>query len=81
MKHWRTAWAIDQKHDSKRKFVVPDTFVPFNAQPRYLDRVESSVKCKDGKGKDAAAMYAEAYEGAQLNEKNGLIVFLASVPL
>ena len=65
------AWAIDQDNASKRQFTVSDTFVPFNAQPRYLDRVKPIEK----EAMDPATMYAEAYEGAQLNERNGLVVF------
>lgn len=50
---------------------MSDTFVPFNAQPRYLDRVKTNAE----EVKDPATIYAEAYEGAQLNDQNGLIVF------
>ena len=70
------AWAMDQEEGSKRKFVVPDAFVPFNAQPRYLAKVntnEASNQRPDTK--DTGKMYAEAYDGAELNERNGLVVF------
>lgn len=72
------AWAMDQDEGSKRKFVVPDAFVPFNAQPRYLAKVNTNngavgSQCQDTK--DTAKMYADAYDGAELNERNGLVVF------
>ncbi|KAL7570464.1 hypothetical protein ACA910_004249 [Epithemia clementina (nom. ined.)] len=30
------AWSMEQEKDSRRKFAVEDVFVPFNAQPKYL---------------------------------------------
>ena len=33
------AWAMEQSNDSRRKFHSRDVFVPFNAQPKYLDKV------------------------------------------
>jgi alkylated DNA repair dioxygenase AlkB/SAM-dependent methyltransferase len=33
------AWAMEQAADSKRRFAATDMFVPFNAQPKYLDKV------------------------------------------
>lgn len=65
------AWAIDQDSNSKRKFAVADAFVPFNAQPRYLEKVNIDERRRS----NASEMYADAYEGAQLNAKNGLVVF------
>mmetsp|Transcript_22038 Transcript_22038/g.31978 ORF Transcript_22038/g.31978 Transcript_22038/m.31978 type:complete len:399 (+) Transcript_22038:13-1209(+) len=113
------AWAMEQEKNSKRRFAGDDVFVPFNAQPRYLDRV-----CRDGGGggsskkggggvtsdgdkenvvdqkldasqttttnnqdeetkkeqtttttKGVAEMYSEAYDGAQFDERKGLVVF------
>ena len=32
------AWALDQAENSKRRFASTDVFVPFNAQPKYLDK-------------------------------------------
>ena len=35
------AWAMEQAADSKRRFAATDMFVPFNAQPKYLDKVSA----------------------------------------
>ena len=32
------AWAMEQASNSKRRFAATDVFVPFNAQPKYLDK-------------------------------------------
>ena len=43
------AWAMEQDEGSRRKFAAPDVFVPFNAQPKYLDKgQESKEKEKPG---------------------------------
>jgi hypothetical protein len=34
------AWAMEQEQNSRRRFAAPDVFVPFNAQPKYLEKVE-----------------------------------------
>ena len=36
------AWALEQASDSRRRFAATDVFVPFNAQPKYLDKVSES---------------------------------------
>eukprot|EP00537_Pseudo-nitzschia_pungens_P005689 CAMPEP_0172375034 /NCGR_PEP_ID=MMETSP1060-20121228/59026_1 /TAXON_ID=37318 /ORGANISM="Pseudo-nitzschia pungens, Strain cf. cingulata" /LENGTH=963 /DNA_ID=CAMNT_0013101961 /DNA_START=93 /DNA_END=2984 /DNA_ORIENTATION=- len=38
------AWAMEQAADSKRRFAAPDVFVPFNAQPKYLDKASEKMK-------------------------------------
>lgn len=78
------AWAIEQQENSRRRFAAPDVFVPFNAQPKYLDKVDSfgengksaGNNSVDGeKGKSVAEMYSEAYTNADFDEKKGLVVF------
>ena len=76
------AWAMEQDEKSKRKFAGTDVFVPFNAQPRYLTKVQIDKK-RDKKKKannsiatrGVAEMYSEAYDGAQFDENKGLVVF------
>ena len=77
------AWAFEQESNSKRKFAGTDVFVPFNSQPRYLDKVAHEAK-KKGSSKDkkntnhttsVAEMYSEAYDGAEYDDKKGLVVF------
>ena len=78
------AWALEQEEDSRRKFAGTDVFVPFNAQPRYLDKVEAESKSKraitrcennDNGCKGVAEMYSDAYDGAEYDERKGLVVF------
>jgi len=38
------AWAMEQAADSRRRFAAPDVFVPFNAQPKYLDKLCHKTK-------------------------------------
>ncbi len=78
------AWALKQDEASKRKFAGTDVFVPFNAQPRYLKKVQNSAS-ERGKGdhlrerttkcQGVAEMYSEAYDGAEYDERKGLVVF------
>lgn len=71
------AWAIDQDAGSKRNFAATDVFVPFNAQPRYLDKVEGAGRrnSKSEASRGVAQMYSEAYQGAEYDERKGLVVF------
>lgn len=69
------AWALEQDQDSKRKFAGNDVFVPFNAQPRYLNKVASKGDGDTDKAKSAAEVYSDAYEGAEYDETKGLVVF------
>lgn len=78
------AWALEQEAKSKRKFAGTDVFVPFNAQPRYLNKVQVEEKpSKQEKGsrgsangtKGVAEIYSQAYEGAEFDENKGLVVF------
>ena len=77
------AWAIEQEEGSKRKFAATDVFVPFNAQPKYLDtsKIDGEQE-KEGvtdeaknANKGVAQIYSEAYEGAEYDERKGLVVF------
>jgi alkylated DNA repair protein alkB family protein 8 len=72
------AWAMEQDEGSRRKFAAADVFVPFNAQPKYLDKALQGSKdkreCTDS-GKSVAQMYSDAYEGAEFDERKGLVVF------
>jgi ubiquinone/menaquinone biosynthesis C-methylase UbiE len=84
------AWALEQNEGSKRDFASSDVFVPFNAQPRYLKKVDvpgeeqiARMHAKDKqtmiptseKKENVAAMYSTAYEGADFDEEKGLVVF------
>jgi alkylated DNA repair protein alkB family protein 8 len=71
------AWAMEQDEDSRRKFAAADVFVPFNAQPKYLDKKQASKDAEDpaGSGMSVAQMYSEAYDGAEFDERKGLVVF------
>lgn len=75
------AWAIQQEEGSKRKFAATDVFVPFNAQPKYLDKIDGHQRGSDGDNeaqnarKGVAQIYSEAYEGAEYDERKGLVVF------
>ena len=80
------AWALEQQEKSKRKFAGTDVFVPFNAQPKYLNKVETGAQSNQGSSesknggpgqpsKSMAQAYSEEYSNAQYNEKNGLVVF------
>ena len=75
------AWAIQQEEGSKRKFAATDVFVPFNAQPKYLDKIDGHQGGSDGANeaqnarKGVAQIYSEAYEGAEYDEMKGLVVF------
>jgi len=73
------AWAMEQQEKSKRKFAGTDVFVPFNAQPKYLNKVDEGFGVSESEtpvsSKSMAQVYSEEYENAQFNEKNGLVVF------
>jgi alkylated DNA repair dioxygenase AlkB/ubiquinone/menaquinone biosynthesis C-methylase UbiE len=83
------AWAMEQEESSRRKFAAPDVFVPFNAQPKYLDKVDapsgnnqsastapgSEAVAAAAESKSVAQVYSEAYKNADFDEKKGLVVF------
>jgi alkylated DNA repair protein alkB family protein 8 len=71
------AWALKQESDSRRKFAGTDVFVPFNAQPRYLEQnAQDKKQSQDTRGKAVAEIYAEEYDGlAEYDERKGLVVF------
>lgn len=71
------AWAMEQDEGSRRKFAAADVFVPFNAQPKYLDKAEASRDKGEpmDSGKSVAQMYSESYDGAEFDERKGLVVF------
>jgi alkylated DNA repair protein alkB family protein 8 len=71
------AWAMEQQDGSRRTFHADDVFVPFNAQPKYLDRMKRSNGELKGSEitKSVAEMYSDAYEGAEFDERKGLVVF------
>ncbi|KAL3907866.1 MAG: hypothetical protein SGILL_008698, partial [Bacillariaceae sp.] len=72
------AWAMEQGEDSRRRFAATDVFVPFNAQPKYLDQ-STSFKNESSPSpaplKSVAEMYSEAYDTADYDERKGLVVF------
>jgi alkylated DNA repair dioxygenase AlkB/ubiquinone/menaquinone biosynthesis C-methylase UbiE len=43
------AWAMDQEEGSRRRFATEDVFVPFNAQPKYLDLQQQQQQHSDDK--------------------------------
>jgi alkylated DNA repair protein alkB family protein 8 len=65
------AWAYEQETNSRRKFAAPDVFVPFNAQPKYLDTPILSMK----EAKSVASLYSEQYTHADYDDTKGLVVF------
>ncbi len=69
------AWAMEQASNSKRRFAATDVFVPFNAQPKYLDKVSDSKENPREASKSVAERYSEAYEKADFDERKGLVVF------
>jgi alkylated DNA repair dioxygenase AlkB/SAM-dependent methyltransferase len=79
------AWAMEQQQNSRRRFAAPDVFVPFNAQPKYLDKVSAEAKADTSLVADVAAAveesksvaqeYSEVYKNADYDEKKGLVVF------
>lgn len=71
------AWAMEQDDDSRRKFAATDVFVPFNAQPKYLNKKQTSKDAKEltDSGMSVAQMYSESYDGAEFDEQKGLVVF------
>ncbi len=70
------AWAMEQASNSKRRFAATDVFVPFNAQPKYLDKVnECTGAIANEVSKSVAEQYSEAYEKADFDERKGLVVF------
>jgi len=76
------AWALEQTHDSKRKFHGTDVLVPFNAQPKYLQTPrkengnnDQNISSVESKGKGVAQMMAEQYNGAEFDSKKNLVVF------
>lgn len=77
------AWALEQEDGSRRKFASNDVFVPFNAQPKYLQM--NSKLDAHGKGtltrpneadgdKSIAQVYSEALN-AEYDDRKGLVVF------
>ena len=72
------AWAKEQTTSSKRQFSATDVFVPFHAQPRYLniddDNDDNNLKT-DTNSEGVAQMYSQAFDGAEYNETKGLVVF------
>jgi alkylated DNA repair dioxygenase AlkB/ubiquinone/menaquinone biosynthesis C-methylase UbiE len=72
------AWAMEQQENSRRKFAGTDVFVPFNAQPKYLDKVEPKA-AENAPGepasKSTAQVYSEEYKNVEYDEQKGLVVF------
>ena len=47
------AWAMEQASNSKRRFAATDVFVPFNAQPKYLDKVNEHGSNRTNQERDS----------------------------
>ncbi len=77
------AWAMEQDESSRRRFAGTDVFVPFNAQPKYLEKItpEQSRTLPDiasnekNENKSVAELYSEAYDKADFDERKGLVIF------
>ncbi|KAI2510798.1 tRNA methyltransferase [Fragilaria crotonensis] len=75
------AWAMEQDEGNRRKFASSDVFVPFNAQPKYLDKAQSLSVAPESDGtslneiSSVAQLYAQTYKGAEYNERKGLVIF------
>ena len=71
------AWAMEQDQGSRRKFASNDVFVPFNAQPKYLDKPQGvePQSTTSSPSSSVAQLYAQNYEGAEYDERKGLVVF------
>ncbi|KAG7356174.1 2-oxyglutarate/Fe(II) oxygenase [Nitzschia inconspicua] len=75
------AWAMEQEQESRRRFAAKDVFVPFNAQPKYLEKVSAGQSShaipseSDAASKSVAELYSEAYENSDYDEQKGLVIF------
>ena len=69
------AWARDQEEGSRRKFAANDVFVPFNAQPKYLNVNQAGNEGTEKAGKSTAQVYAESFQNADYDDRKGLVVF------
>jgi ubiquinone/menaquinone biosynthesis C-methylase UbiE len=72
------AWAMEQSEESRRKFASTDVFVPFNAQPKYLEKVPENLSfpfAEANNCRSVAQQYAENYDGAEYDERKGLVIF------
>ena len=67
------AWAMEQEQNSRRRFAAPDVFVPFSAQPKYLEKVDWN-KSKDKPSSTDSSSHQnpspEAPENKQPEEKS-----------
>jgi alkylated DNA repair dioxygenase AlkB/SAM-dependent methyltransferase len=77
------AWALEQEEGSKRRFAANDVFVPFNAQPKYLQlnksgsgdaKAEGSQENAKAESKSMAQVYSNAFN-AEFDDRKGLVVF------
>lgn len=72
------AWAMDQEESSRRKFAASDVFVPFNAQPKYLKLEKDATQhsgTSSNTSKSTAQAYSETFQGAEFDDRKGLVVF------
>jgi len=81
------AWAMEQEEGSRRKFAANDMFVPFNAQPKFLqvnqtkdgestnENESSNTSAVDKVKKSTAQVYSEAFSNAEYDDSKGLVVF------
>jgi len=77
---------MEQEDGSRRKFASSDVFVPFNAQPKYLN-LDACVEDTPNNGSDGrefheatsvkstAQVYSEAFINSEYDEAKGLVVF------
>jgi alkylated DNA repair dioxygenase AlkB/SAM-dependent methyltransferase len=81
-------WAMEQEENSRRKFATNDVFVPFNAQPKYLnmnygqsmprlpscDETTPEVNASQSSTSSLAQSYSRKHNAA-CNDQHGLVVF------
>lgn len=78
------AWALEQEDGSKRTFASNDIFVPFNAQPKYLqmnskeegdrNNIQDFNDTRASDSKSVAQIYSKALN-AEYDDRKGLVVF------
>jgi len=70
------AWAMEQQKDSRRKFAGTDVFVPFNAQPKYLEEIPVEQPGGDSSGatRSTAELLSKGFN-TEFDKAKELVVF------
>ncbi|EEC51757.1 predicted protein, partial [Phaeodactylum tricornutum CCAP 1055/1] len=61
------AWAMEQEQGSRRKFATNDVFVPFNAQPKYL-QLTFNADFDERKGLVVFKRYCHMYREGEMEQ-------------